>query len=312
MKLSIIIPCLNEEEMIPIFFKEVTSHLEQLPVVPEYIFIDDGSTDQTLAEIKKLHDQYPDQLHFVSFSRNFGKEAAIYAGLQASTGDLVCLMDADLQDPPRLLKEMYTLITEEGYDCVGTKRTNRQGEPYFRSFFANRFYKLMQKVSKTPIELGERDFRMMNRQVVDSVLTLTEYNRFSKGLFNWVGFKKCYLSYDNQERVAGETSWSFIGLVKYSLEALIDFSDMPLTFVSLLGIGSCVLSGLALLFIVIRTLINGDPTPGWPSLVCIILFVGGLQLLSLGIVGKYISKIFLETKKRPIYLIRETDKVKEK
>lgn len=307
MKLSIIVPCYNEQESLLLFFAETQKQVQKLAVTPEYIFVNDGSTDQTLSELKKMHKQEPTIVHFVDFSRNFGKEAAIYAGLQAATGDLVTLMDADLQDPPELLPEMYRLITEEGYDCVGTCRKSRDGEPPIRSFFAKGFYWLINKISQTSMVSGVRDFRLMTRQVVDAILQMGEYNRFSKGIFSWVGFKTTYLPYENKERVAGETSWSFWSLFRYSLEGIIDFSNVPLQLAAWGGILSCFLAVLIIVVIVIRTLVFGDPTSGWPSMVSIILFLGGLQLFFIGILGQYIGKIYLEVKKRPVYLIRETD-----
>ncbi|EMF0365310.1 MULTISPECIES: glycosyltransferase family 2 protein [Enterococcus] len=307
MKVSIVVPCFNEEKTVPLFFDEVEKFKGAHEF--EYLFIDDGSKDGTLAAIKKLAAAYP-YVRFVSFSRNFGKEAALYAGLQASTGDLVTVMDVDLQDPPELLPEMIERITTSDIDCVGTRRSTREGEPAIRSFFAKKFYQLINKISDTEMVDGARDFRLMTRQIVDAVLELTEYNRFSKGLFSWVGFKTEYISYENRERVAGETSWSFWKLFNYSIDGIVNFSDAPLTIASFIGALSCVGSGIAILFIILRALLFGDPTSGWPSMVSIFLFIGGIQLLCLGIIGKYIGKIFLETKQRPVYIIRETEKVK--
>lgn len=307
MKLSIIVPCYNEAESLPLFYKETQKVVATMDVEAEYLFVNDGSSDQTLTVIKELYDADPEQVRYLSFSRNFGKEAAIYAGLQHSEGDYVTLMDADLQDPPEMLPEMLAIIQNEDYDCVGTRRTTREGEPPIRSFFAKTFYKLMNRISDVEMVDGARDYRLMTRQMVDAVLELQEYNRFSKSIFSWVGFRTKYLPYTNRERVAGTTSWSFFSLFKYSLEAIVNFSDLPLTIASFIGIFSCFLSVLLLIVIVVRTLIFGDPTSGWPSLVCIILFVGGLQLFALGIIGKYVGKIFLETKKRPIYIVKETE-----
>lgn len=307
MKLSIIVPCYNEAESLPLFYKETQKVVATMDVEAEYLFVNDGSSDQTLTVIKELYDADPKQVRYLSFSRNFGKEAAIYAGLQHSEGDYVTLMDADLQDPPEMLPEMLAIIQNEDYDCVGTRRTTREGEPPIRSFFAKTFYKLMNRISDVEMVDGARDYRLMTRQMVDAVLELQEYNRFSKSIFSWVGFRTKYLPYTNRERVAGTTSWSFFSLFKYSLEAIVNFSDLPLTIASFIGIFSCFLSVLLLIVIVVRTLIFGDPTSGWPSLVCIILFVGGLQLFALGIIGKYVGKIFLETKKRPIYIVKETE-----
>lgn len=305
MELSIVVPCYNEEEALPYFFKEMAKMEEKIPLDFHYYCVDDGSKDRTLEVLENLSQQNK-KIHYLSFSRNFGKEAALYAGLQASKGELVAVMDADLQDPPELLEEMVRLINE-GYDMVGCRREDRKGEPFFRSLFSRFFYFVMNKISQTPLLSGVRDYRLMTRQVVEAILSVEEYNRFSKGIFSWVGFKTCYLPYKNQERVAGKTSWSFFQLFNYSLEAIVNFSDFPLTLASFIGIVSCLISLIFMLVIIIRTLIFGDPTSGWPSLVTIILFVSGLQLFSLGIVGKYIGKIFLETKNRPHYLIKKTN-----
>ena len=305
--ISIVVPCYNEEESLPAFFKEVEKVREQLTHEIEYIFVNDGSKDNTLNCLKELHKQHPDRVRYLSFSRNFGKEAGLYAGLQATKGDLVTVMDADLQDPPELLPQMVQIIESEDIDCVGTRRTTRDGEPPIRSLFARMFYKLINKIGETQMVDGARDFRLMTRQMVDSILELTEYNRFSKGIFSWVGYNTKYLSYENRERVAGETSWSFWSLLSYSIDGIINFSEMPLNIASYVGALSCVGSVLFMIIILFRTLMYGDPTSGWPSMVCIFLFVGGLQLLCLGIIGKYIGKIFMETKRRPIYIIKETE-----
>ncbi|MGM0330414.1 glycosyl transferase [Enterococcus sp. AZ084] len=307
MKISIVIPCFNEEKTVPLFFDEVEKFRGDYEF--EYLFIDDGSSDGTLAAIKKLANVH-ESVRFVAFSRNFGKEAALYAGLQASTGDLVTVMDVDLQDPPELLPVMIDKVINSDIDCIGTRRSTREGEPAIRSFFAKKFYQLINKISDTEMVDGARDYRMMTRQMVDAVLELAEYNRFSKGLFSWVGFKTEYLSFENRERVAGETSWSFWKLFNYSIDGIVNFSDTPLNIASFVGALSCIGSGIAILFIILRALLFGDPTSGWPSLVSIVLFIGGIQLLCLGIIGKYIGKIFLETKKRPVYIVRETEKQK--
>lgn len=308
MKISIVAPCFNEEKTVPIFFEEMEKIKGAYTF--EYLFVNDGSKDNTLDVLKELSANHP-YVHFISFSRNFGKEAALYAGLQESTGDLVTVMDVDLQDPPELLPEMIERITNSDVDCIGTRRADRIGEPPIRSFFARTFYKLINKISETEMVDGARDFRLMTRQMVDAVLELTEYNRFSKGLFSWVGFKTEYISFENRERVAGETSWSFWKLFSYSIDGIVNFSDAPLTLASLTGALSCFGSGIALIFIILRALFYGDPTDGWPSMVSIMLFIGGLQLLCLGIIGKYIGKIFLETKKRPIYIVKERDQNKQ-
>ncbi|EOH63867.1 glycosyltransferase family 2 protein [Enterococcus mundtii] len=307
MKISIVIPCFNEEKTVPLFFDEVEKFRGDYEF--EYLFIDDGSSDGTLAAIKKLANVH-ESVRFVAFSRNFGKEAALYAGLQASVGDLVTVMDVDLQDPPELLPVMIDKVIHSDIDCIGTRRSTREGEPAIRSFFAKKFYQLINKISDTEMIDGARDYRMMTRQMVDAVLELAEYNRFSKGLFSWVGFKTEYLSFENRERVAGETSWSFWKLFNYSIDGIVNFSDTPLNIASFVGALSCIGSGIAILFIILRALLFGDPTSGWPSLVSIVLFIGGIQLLCLGIIGKYIGKIFLETKKRPVYIVRETEKQK--
>ncbi|MSD83495.1 glycosyltransferase [Lactobacillus curvatus] len=304
--ISIIVPCYNEQESIPLFYaavEQVAATLADHRI--EYIFVNDGSADKSLTEMRALQAQDPEHVHYISFSRNFGKEAALYAGLQAATGDYVAVMDVDLQDPPELLPEMIHGIEVEGYDCVGTRRTTRAGEPPVRSFFAKQFYKIINRISQTEIVDGARDYRLMTRQMVNAILEMSEYNRFSKGIFSWVGFDTKYLEYKNQDRVAGQTSWSFWGLFKYSLDGIVTFSETPLAIASFVGFFSFVIALLALIFIIIRALIYGDPTSGWPSLISVILMVGGLQLLCLGIVGKYIGKIYLEVKNRPIYIVKE-------
>lgn len=304
--LSIVVPCYNEEETILSFYQEVMKIKEQMPPLNfEFIFVNDGSSDNTLKQLKILENKDPKQVKYLSFSRNFGKEAALYAGLKYATGDLITVMDADLQDPPSLLPEMYRLITEQNYDCIGTRRKNREGEPKIRSFFAKKFYKIINKISDVQIVDGARDFRLMTRQMVDAILELQEYNRFSKGLFSWVGFDTFYLEYENVERQEGKSSWSFGQLFMYSLDGIIAFSEFPLIISAVVGMLSFILAIIALIFIVVRALIFGDPTSGWPSLVCIILALGGLQLFCLGILGQYLGKTFLETKKRPIYILKE-------
>ena len=305
MTISIIIPCFNEEESLPLFYAEMEKIKSQINDHFEYIFVNDGSKDRTLSILRELS-QKNNSVRYLSFSRNFGKEAALYAGLQHATGDLVVVMDADLQDPPSMLLEMKALLDQNAdLDCVGTRRTSREGEPFFRSFCADLFYRLMQKISPVALPSGVRDFRMMRRSVVDAILTLTESNRFSKGLFAWVGFKTHYLDYPNVERQAGKTSWSFRQLFFYSIEGILNFSDFPLSIAFVAGLLSCFISFMMTVFVVFRTLILGNPTSGWTSLMAVILFLGGIQLLTIGILGKYISKIYLETKKRPLYLIKE-------
>lgn len=305
--ISIVIPCHNEEEMVPIFHKEIAAVSAQLPDAAfELIFVDDGSKDATLAELKRLA-ELDERVHYLSFSRNFGKEAALLAGLRHATGDYVAVMDADLQDPPAMLVEMVALIRTGAYDCIGTKRIDRKGEPPIRSFFARKFYQLINRISDTEIVDGARDFRLMTRQMVDAVLEMTEYNRFSKGIFSWVGFETKYLSYENQERVAGKTTWSFWSLFKYSLDGIVAFSEAPLAIAAFTGFLSFAVAILAALFLTVRTLVFGNETSGWTSLIVIILGMGGLQLLCLGILGKYLGKTFMETKRRPLYILKETD-----
>lgn len=305
-KISIIVPCFNEQESIPLFYAAVnklTSKLRDYTL--DFVFIDDGSRDNTLIELQTLNRKNPENVHFVSFSRNFGKEAALYAGLQTATGDLVAVMDVDLQDPPEQLPLMLSGILDEGYDIVGTRRINRKGEPAIRSFFSIIFYKLMSKISDVPMIQGVRDYRLMTRKVVNSILRMSEYNRFSKGLFNWIGFKTKYLEYENRDRVAGNTSWSFWKLFRYSIEGIVNFSEVPLLIASFVGFFTFILSILFMLFIIIRKLLYGDSVDGWASLVTIIVGLGGLQLLCLGIVGKYIGNIYLEVKHRPLFIIKE-------
>lgn len=307
-KISVIVSCYNEQESLPLFYKEMERVRKQdfEGIDFEYIFVNDGSKDKTLEEIKKLK-ELDNKVRYVSFSRNFGKEAAMLAGLDYSTGDYITLMDADLQDPPTLLRKMYDAIKNEGYDCVGTRRVTRKGEPPIRSFFARMFYKIINKMSKVEMVDGARDYRLMTRQMVDSIISIREYNRYSKGLFSFVGFKTKWIEYENVERVAGETKWSFWKLFKYALEGITAFSTTPLIFSSVLGLLFCLVSFIMIIFIVARTLTYGDPTSGWPSMVCIIFFVSGIQLFSLGIIGQYLSKAYLEVKHRPIYIIKETD-----
>ncbi len=306
-KISIIIPCYNEEESIPLFYKEITNTLKQINNYNyELIFVNDGSKDNTITTIKELASKDKNVI-FLNFSRNFGKEAAMLAGLEASRGDYIAIMDADLQDPPTLLKEMITTLENEDYDCVATRRVTRKGEPIIRSFFARMFYKIINKMSKIEMVDGARDYRLMTRQMVDEIIKLKEYNRYSKGLFSFVGFNTKWLEYKNIERIAGETKWSFWKLFKYAIEGIVAFSTIPLTIASFIGLIFCLISFILIVFIIIKTLVYGDPTSGWPSLVCIIFFVSGIQLFCLGIIGEYLSKTYLETKKRPIYIIKESN-----
>ena len=304
--LSVIVPCYNEEENVRDFYDELCRNADffhETQIEFEIIYVDDGSRDQTVSEVKKLHEE-DGRVRLISFSRNFGKEAAIYAGLQKCRGDFAVLMDADLQDPPSLLPEMYSYI-EQGYDSVATRRVTRKGEPVIRSFFARIFYKLMNKISRTEIVDGARDYRLMTRQVVDAILSMSEYNRFTKGIFGWVGYQTKWLEYENVERRKGETKWSFWKLFLYSLEGIIAFSTVPLTIASVAGVFFCLVAFVIIIVTIIRKLLFGDPTSGWPSLVCIIMMVSGVQLFCLGIVGQYLSKTYMEVKRRPIYLVRE-------
>ena len=310
-KISIVIPCYNEEECIKIYYEKMEEVVSKLPTEFEYVFVNDGSQDKTLALMKELA-SLNSNVRYISFSRNFGKEAAIYAGLKEAKGDYVGLMDVDLQDPPSLLLDMYKGIKEEGYDCVASRRVTRKGEPVIRSFFARCFYKIINKMSKYEMVDGARDYRLMTRQMVDSVISLGEYNRYSKGLFSFVGFDTKWIEYENVKRVAGETKWSFWKLFKYALEGIIAFSTAPLSFASIMGLLFCILSLIFIIVIIIKTLIFGDPTSGWPSMVCIILFVSGIQLFCMGIIGQYLAKTYLETKKRPIYIIKETNEKEKK
>ena len=304
--LSAIVPCYNEEENIADFYQEFIKNeafLQKKEIALELLFINDGSKDGTVAEVKKLIDQ-DKRVHLVSFSRNFGKEAAIYAGLQKAKGDYVVFLDADLQDPPSILPEMFEYI-EQGYDSVATRRVTRKGEPPVRSFFARMFYRVMRKISRTEIMDGARDYRLMTRPVVDAILSLPEYNRFSKGIFGWVGFETKWLEFDNIERKKGETKWSFWKLFLYSLDGITAFSTAPLAFAAFMGVFFCLAAFVFIIFIIVRKLLFGDPTSGWPSLVCIISLISGVQLFCLGIVGQYLAKTYMEVKRRPIYLIKE-------
>ena len=304
--MTIIVPCYNEEEALPYFYEEISKIRQQLTEISlKLLFINDGSTDNTLAILKKLASS-DNSVYYISFSRNFGKEAAIYAGLKNSTSDYTAIMDADLQDPPSLLPSMLHAIREEGYDSVATRRVNRKGEPPVRSFFARMFYKLIRKMSDTDIVDGARDFRLMNRPFVDALLELNEYNRFSKGLFGWVGFRTKWIEFENVERVAGETKWSFWKLLFYSFDGITAFSTAPLAIAAFIGTGLFICSFIMILMIIIRTLLFGDPVAGWPSLVCIILFIGGVQLLCIGILGQYFAKDYLENKRRPVYICKES------
>lgn len=304
--LSVIVPCYNEEENVSCFYEELmknASFFSQKELDVEILYVDDGSKDQTVAEVKKLRKK-DERVRLLSFSRNFGKEAAMYAGLQKSKGDYVVIMDVDLQDPPSLLPQMYEAI-EEGYDSAATRRVNRKGEPPIRSLFARLFYRMMKKISRTEIMDGARDYRMMTRRMADAILEMKEYNRFTKGIFGWVGFETKWIAFENVERRKGETKWSFWKLFIYSIDGMAAFSTVPLSIAAVVGVLFCILAFVMILFIIVRTLAFGDPVSGWPSLVCIICLIAGVQLFCLGIVGQYLAKTYMEVKKRPIYLLKE-------
>ena len=309
--ISIIIPCYNEEEAIPVYYETMVRQMdemeEQQKVQFELIFVDDGSKDHSLFEMRRLA-QKDMRCRYLSFSRNFGKEAAMYAGFCNSDGDYAAVMDADMQDPPSLLPEMLNCLETEDYDSVATRRVSRIGEPPIRSFFARKFYKLINKISDADIVDGARDFRLMRKEMVDSIVSMCEYNRFSKGIFGWIGFKTKWIQYENVNRIAGETKWNFWGLVKYAIDGIINFSETPMSFASGLGIFLTIFSFIMVIFIIIRKAIFGDPVAGWPSLACIIIFIAGLQFLCMGIMGKYMAKTYLEVKNRPHYIISETNK----
>ena len=304
--LSVIVPCYNEEENVALFYREllkVHPFFSENDIELELLYIDDGSVDKTASEVKKLREE-DDRVHLITFPRNFVKEAAMYAGLENSKGDYVVMMDVDLQDPPSLLPEMFSYM-REGYDSVATRRVSRKGEPPVRSFFARAFYRLMKKISRTEIMDGARDYRLMTRQMADAILSMQEYNRFTKGIFGWVGFQTKWLEYENVERAKGETKWNFWKLFLYSLDGIAAFSTVPLMLASVMGVFFCVVAFLMIIFIIVRKLIFGDPVSGWPSLVCIILMTSGVQFFCTGILGQYLAKTYMEVKKRPIYLVRE-------
>ncbi|MCI7531925.1 MAG: glycosyltransferase family 2 protein [Lachnobacterium sp.] len=306
-KISIVVPMYNEQESLGILYKELNCVTDTLPEYEfEYLFVNDGSSDATLAEIRQLAEK-DKRVRYVSFSRNFGKEAALYAGLKNATGDYVATMDADLQDPPALIPQMIAMIEAGDCDNVATRRVNRKGEPPIRSFFAKCFYKVMRHLSHIEIADGARDYRLMSRAMVDSIVSVSEYNRFSKGIFAWVGYETKWLEFENVERSAGETKWSFWKLVRYSFDGIINFSDTPIRISSYLGLLLTVLSFVAIIMEVIRALVFGDPVAGWPSLVCIITFIGGIQLFCMGIMGQYIAKTYMEVKRRPHYIVKETN-----
>ena len=305
MKISVVVPCYNEQESILLFYEEINKVSEEMEQEFEFIFVNDGSSDHTLDCMKALSEKDA-RVKYVSFSRNFGKEAAIHAGFSKAEGDYIVMMDADLQDPPSLLPEMLSYM-EAGYDSVATRRVTRKGEPPIRSFFARMFYKIINKISNVDIVDGARDYRLMTAQMKDAILAMPEYNRFSKGIFGWVGFRTKWLEYENVERVAGETKWNFWKLFLYSVEGIIAFSTAPLVLSSVFGMLFCILSFALIVFIIVRTILFGDPVAGWPSLVCIMFFIGGIQLFCHGITGQYLSKTYLETKNRPKYIIKDTN-----
>lgn len=306
MKLSLIIPCYNEEAALPFIYKELTTVSGQLQDYQiEYLFINDGSTDRTLAILKDLAAS-DKRVKYYSFSRNFGKEAAMYAGFCNADGDYVAVMDADMQDPPSLLPQMLQILETGEYDSVATRRVSRAGEPPIRSFFARQFYKIINKISDADIVDGARDFRLMKRSMIDAIVELNEYNRFSKGIFGWIGFRTYWLSYENVERVAGETKWNFWKLFKYAIDGIINFSQVPLSLASYGGVFLTFVSFVAIIFVIVRRLVFGDPVDGWASLVCIITFIGGVQLFCMGIMGQYLSKTYMETKKRPHFIVAES------
>lgn len=304
-KLSVIVPCFNEEESIPYFYEEIKKVTNSMNVKLELIFVDDGSRDKTLEVVKKLTEDKV--VKYISFSRNFGKEAAMYAGLNMCTGDYVTIMDADLQHPPELLPEMLRIIEEENYDCVATKSINKKGYSFFRKIFTRCFYKIIEKMSNTKMVQGANDYRLMTRQMVNSIISVKEYNRYSKGIFSFVGYKTKWIEFEVQERKAGTTKWNFWKLFSYALDGIVGFSTAPLTLSAIIGLFFCIVSFIMIIVIIIKTLIFGDPTSGWPSLVCIIFFVSGVQLLCIGVIGEYLAKIYLEVKGRPIYIVKESN-----
>ncbi len=303
--LSIVVPCYNEQETVSLFYDATSKVCDSLEMDYEIIFVNDGSKDKTIEELKKLYELHKEHVKIIDFSRNFGKESGLLAGLEHAKGDYITVMDADLQDPPSFIPKMLEIISNDDVDIVGTRRVTRKGEPKIRSFFAREFYKLINKFSEVEIVDGARDFRMMTRQVVDSILEVKEYHRFSKGIFAWVGYKTVYLEYENVERVAGETSWSFWNLFAYAIEGIVAFTIAPLRLATLMGIFISILTFVGMIFIFIRALIFKDPVAGWPSMVIIIMFLGGIQLLALGIIGEYLSKTYMEAKHRPNYIVKK-------
>ena len=310
-RISIVVPCYNEEEAIPLFYEEINKTSKEIKDYEfEFIFVNDGSKDKSVSIMKELAKK-DKRVKFIDFSKNFGKEAAMYAGLELSSGDFITTMDVDLQDPPSLLPEMIKGITEEGYDCVATKSTSRIGYSFLRKTFTRWFYKIIAKISKTEMVAGARDYRLMTRQMVNAIINMKEYNRYSKGLFSFVGFKTKWIEFENQERVAGTTKWNFWKLFSYAIDGIVGFSTTPLIVSSIIGVIFCLISFIMIIFIIVKTLVFGDPTSGWPSLACIVFFVSGIQLFCIGIIGQYLSKVYLEVKNRPIYIIKDTN-IKDK
>ena len=307
MKISLIVPCYNEQEALPIFYRETKKVMESMDCDYEMIFVNDGSKDATLSILKDLAER-DEHVTYLSFSRNFGKEAAMYAGFTNAKGDYVAVMDADMQDPPALLPQMLALLTSGEYDSVATRRVNREGEPLIRSWFARKFYQIINRISDADIVDGARDFRLMKREMVDAIVEMGEYNRFSKGIFGWIGFRTYWLPYENVNRVAGETKWNFWKLLKYAIDGIINFSQAPLAVASWFGMGMTLLSFIAVIFIVVRKLVFGDPVTGWASTACIITFIGGVQLFCMGIMGQYIAKTYMEVKQRPHYIVAESNR----
>ena len=307
MKLSLIVPCFNEQAALPLFYVEVKRVLNTIQCAYEILFVNDGSRDETLAILKGFAEK-DEHVTYLSLSRNFGKEAAMYAGFCNASGDYVAVMDADMQDPPALLPEMVKMLETGEYDSVATRRVNREGEPPIRSWFARRFYKLINRISDADIVDGARDFRLMKREMVDAIVAMSEYNRFSKGIFGWIGFKTYWLPYQNVERVAGETKWNFWKLLKYAFDGIINFSEVPLSIASWSGIGMAFVASIMLVVIIVRRLCFGDPVAGWASTMCVIVFIGAIQLFCIGIMGQYLAKTYNETKKRPHYIISESNK----
>ncbi len=308
-KISIVVPCYNEEESLPLFYEEVNKVTEQMKKKAEFefVFVNDGSKDKTLEKLRKLATK-DKRVRYISFSRNFGKEAGILAGLEHATGDYITTMDADLQDPPTLLEEMFDTLESKEYDCCATKSTNRKGYSFLRKIFTKWFYSIIGKISKTEMVPGARDFRLMTRQMVDAIISMREYNRYSKGLFSFVGFKTKWIDFEIEDRKAGESKFNFWKLFSYAMEGIVAFSTTPLVFAALVGVLFCAIAFILIIFIIVKTLIWGDPVGGWPSMVCIMFFVGGVQLFCTGIIGEYLAKTYLETKHRPVYIIKETEK----